>query len=111
MPTIDFQGRQIEVDDDGYLLNLDDWSKELAEVLAKQDNTELTPEHWEVINLLRDHYKQYQIVPFFNNLIRVIGRVLGPEKGNSKHLFKLYPGSPVKRSCKYAGLPKPTGCI
>jgi len=111
MATMDFQGKQIEVDDDGYLLNLDDWSKELAVELAKQDSVELTDAHWEVITFLREYYKQYQIAPMIKILVKEIGKAMGPEKGNTKYLYELYPGGPAKQACKYAGLPKPTGCV
>jgi len=111
MATMDFQGKSIEVDDDGYLLNLDDWTKELAEVLASQDGVTLTPAHWEVINFLRDYYKQYQIAPMIKILVKEIGKKLGPDKGNTKYLYELYPGGPAKQACKIAGLPKPTGCV
>ena len=46
MPMMDFQGKQIEVDDDGYIINLDDWSKELAVQVASQDGVTLTDAHW-----------------------------------------------------------------
>jgi len=111
MATMDFAGKSIEVDDDGYLLNLDDWSKELAEHLASLDGVTLTPAHWEVINFLRDYYKQYQIAPMIKILVKEIGKKFGPEKGNTKYLYELYPGGPAKQACKIAGLPKPTGCV
>lgn len=111
MPMMDFQGKQIEVDDDGYIVNLDDWSKELAEFLAKKDDITLTDAHWEVINFLRDYYKQYQIAPMIKILVKEIGKVMGPEKGNTKYLYELYPGGPAKQACKFAGLQKPTGCV
>ncbi len=111
MPTMDFKGKQIEVDDDGYLMNLDDWSKELAEELAKGDGLTLTDAHWEVINFLRDYYKQYQIAPMIKILVKEIGKAMGPEKGNTKYLYELYPAGPAKQACRYAGLPKPTGCV
>jgi TusE/DsrC/DsvC family sulfur relay protein len=111
MATMDFQGKQLEVDDDGYLLNLDDWSKELAEHLAKQDGIDLSPAHWEVINFLREYYKQYQIAPMIKILVKEIGKAMGPEKGNTKYLYELYPAGPAKQACRYAGLPKPTGCV
>jgi dissimilatory sulfite reductase related protein len=111
MPTMEFQGKQIEVDEDGYLLNLDDWTKDLAGELAKQDGMELTDAHWEVITFLRDYYKQYQIAPMIKILVKEIGKAMGPEKGNTKYLYELYPGGPAKQACKYAGLPKPTGCV
>ena len=111
MATMDFQGKSIEVDDDGYLLNLDDWTKEMADHLASLDGVTLTPAHWEVINFLRDYYKQYQIAPMIKILVKEIGKAMGPEKGNTKYLYELYPGGPAKQACKIAGLPKPTGCV
>ena len=111
MPTMEFQGKQIEVDDDGYIINLDDWTKELAEQLAGLDGITLTPAHWEVIDFLRNYYQQYQIAPMIKILVKEIGKVMGPDKGNTKYLYELYPGGPAKQACKIAGLPKPTGCV
>lgn len=111
MGYIEFQGKQIEVDDDGYIINLGDWTPELAQHLAAQDGITLTEAHWEVINFLRDYYQKYQIAPMIKILVKEIGKVLGPEKGNTKYLYELYPGGPAKQACKYAGLPKPTGCV
>lgn len=111
MPTLDFQGKQYDVDDDGYITNLDDWSRELAIELAKQDEIELSDAHWEVINFLRDYYEKYQIAPMIKILVKEIGKTMGPEKGNTKYLYELYPGGPAKQACRYAGLPKPTGCV
>ncbi|MEC4675730.1 MAG: TusE/DsrC/DsvC family sulfur relay protein [Nitrospirota bacterium] len=111
MPIMEFQGKEIEVDDDGYIINLEDWTREMADHLASLDDMELTPAHWEVIDFLRDYYKQYQIAPMIKILVKEIGKVMGPEKGNTKYLYELYPGGPAKQACKYAGLPKPTGCV
>jgi tRNA 2-thiouridine synthesizing protein E len=108
---MDFQGKQIEVDEDGYLVNLDDWSKELAEQFAKDDEIDLTEAHWEVINFLRDYYEKYQIAPMIKILVKEIGKVMGKEKGNTKYLYELYPAGPAKQACRFAGLPKPTGCV
>jgi len=111
MATIDVGGKQVELDDDGYLVDLEQWNKEVAEVLAKEDSTELTDAHWEVINFLRDYYEKYQIAPMIKILVKEIGKVMGPEKGNTKYLYELYPAGPAKQACRYAGLPKPTGCV
>ncbi len=111
MPTIDFKGKQIEVDEDGYLVNLDDWNEELANYLAEIEEVQMTDAHWEVVNFLRNYYKQYQIAPMIKILVKEIGKVMGPEKGNTKYLYELYPGGPAKQACKIAGLPKPTGCV
>ncbi len=111
MASFDFQGRAIEIDDDGYLVNLGDWVPEMAQSLADQDGIKLTEAHWEVINFLRDYYAKYQIAPMIKILVKELGKAMGPEKGNTKYLYELYPGGPAKQACKYAGLPKPTGCV
>jgi tRNA 2-thiouridine synthesizing protein E len=111
MPTLDFQGQSVEVDEEGYLLNLDDWNEELCKFLAKKENVDLTEAHWEVIHFLREYYEEYQIAPMIRVLTKAIGKKLGPEKGNNKYLYELYPEGPAKQACKFAGLPKPTGCV
>ena len=63
MPYLEFQKKQYEVDEDGYIINLDDWSKDLGEYMATKDGMTLTDAHWEVINFLRDYYAKYQIAP------------------------------------------------
>ncbi len=111
MATVDVSGKQVEVDEDGYLVNLEDWTKELAEIFAKEDEIELTEAHWEVINFLRDYYEKYQIAPMIKILVKEIGKSMGKEKGNTKYLYELYPAGPAKQACRFAGLPKPTGCV
>ena len=98
-------------DEEGYLTNLSDWSIELAEVMADADGCPLSENHWEVINFLREYYAEYKIAPAVRVLTKNIGKRLGKEKGNSKYLYELFPYGPAKQACKYAGLPKPTGCV
>jgi TusE/DsrC/DsvC family sulfur relay protein len=111
MALMDFNGKQVEVDEDGYIVNLDDWNKEIGEVMASKDGCNLTEAHWEVINFLRDYYQKYQIAPMIKILVKEIGKVMGPDKGNTKYLYELFPDGPAKQACRYAGLPKPTGCV
>lgn len=111
MPTIEVNGKTIEVDEEGYLVNLSDWSEEVAEFLAKEEKVEMTPNHWEVVNFLREYYNEYQIAPAIRVLTKAIAKKLGPDKGNNKYLYELFPYGPAKQACKIAGLPKPTGCI
>ncbi|RMG28033.1 MAG: TusE/DsrC/DsvC family sulfur relay protein [Gammaproteobacteria bacterium] len=108
---IEVNGKVIETDEEGYLANLNDWSPEVAEAMAKEDGVELTDNHWEVINFLREYYDEYQIAPAVRVLTKAIGKKLGKDKGNSKYLYELFPYGPAKQACKYAGLPKPTGCV
>ncbi|MBF0607867.1 MAG: TusE/DsrC/DsvC family sulfur relay protein [Candidatus Magnetobacterium sp. LHC-1] len=111
MRTLEFQGKKIELDEDGYLTNLNDWTKELADLLAKEDSLDLTDAHWEVINFLRSYYQQYQIAPMIKILVKEIKKTMGADKGNTKYLYQLFPDGPAKQACRYAGLPKPTGCV
>ena len=109
--AIEVNGKTIETDEEGYLTNLSDWNEDVAKVLAGQDELELTESHWEVINFLREYYEEYQIAPAVRVLTKAIGKKLGPEKGNSKYLYELFPYGPAKQACRFAGLPKPTGCV
>ncbi len=111
MPSIEVNGKTIETDEEGYLVNLNDWVEEAAQVLAAQDGLELTENHWEVIRFLREYYDEYQIAPAVRVLTKAIGKKLGKEKGNSKYLYELFPYGPAKQACRFAGLPKPTGCV
>ena len=101
----------LETDHEGYLKNRSDWSRELAEELAVADGIDLSDAHWEVISFLQEYYENYEIAPAIRILTKQIGKRYGQEKGNSKYLYELFPKGPAKQACRYAGLPKPTGCV
>ncbi|WP_137887169.1 TusE/DsrC/DsvC family sulfur relay protein [Pseudomonas sp. 2FE] len=103
--------RSIALDKDGYLLELSDWSPAVAEALAAQEALPLSAEHWEVLQLLRAFYGEFQLSPATRPLIKYVALKLGPEKGNSLHLNRLFKGTPAKLAAKLAGLPKPTNCL
>ena len=109
--AIEVGGKNVETDEEGYLVNLADWSEDIAGIIAKQENLEMTPNHWEVINFLREYYNEFQIAPAVRVLTKAIGKKLGSDKGNSPCLYELFPYGPAKQACKIAGLPKPTGCV
>lgn len=109
--SIEVGGKTLETDEEGYLVNLADWTEDVANVIAQAENVEMSGNHWEVVNFLRDYYNEYQIAPAVRVLTKAIGKKLGPDKGNSKYLYELFPYGPAKQACKIAGLPKPTGCV
>lgn len=111
MASIEVDGKQLEVDDDGYLVDWSEWTENVATKMAKDEGLDLTDEHWEIIRFLRDYFQKYQIAPMIKILTKEIGKTMGKEKGNTKYLYQLYPAGPAKQACKYAGLPKPTGCV
>jgi len=108
---LEINGTEYEVDEEGFLQNISDWSREVADGMAARDGIELEPEHWEVIKFLRDYYFKYQIAPAIRVLRKEIGKRLGPEKANARYLNQLFQFGPAKQACRYAGLPKPTGCV
>ena len=108
---IEVNGKQYETDEEGYLVNLSEWTEDVAGAIAKQENIEMSQNHWEVVNFLRDYYNEYQIAPAVRVLTKAIGKKLGADKGSSQYLYELFPYGPAKQACKIAGLPKPTGCV
>ena len=111
MNSMTVGARAIELDKDGFLVDLSDWSTEVAAALAAAEDIELTPEHWEVLELLRSFYSEFQLSPATRPLIRYTALKLGADKGNSLHLNRLFKGTPAKLAAKLAGLPKPTNCL
>ena len=101
----------INVDKEGFLKHLNDWSPEVAIQIAHNEGISLTEAHWEIINLLRNFYSSYEISPAMRILVKSVKEQLGDKKGNSIHLLTLFPGSPAKVASKIAGLPKPTNCL
>lgn len=108
---LSIDGHNIAVDKDGYLINLNDWDKEAANALAAQENISLTPAHWEIITLLQEFYREFEISPAMRALVKYTEKKLGPEKGRSIYLLQLFPPSPAKIASKIAGLPRPTNCL
>ena len=111
MPYLEFEGKQYECDEDGYLVDWESWQEGMAPIMAAQDSVELGSEHWDIIKFLREYFIKFQIAPMIKILVKEIGKAMGPEKGNTKYLYQLFPGGPAKQACRYAGLPKPTGCV
>ncbi len=98
-------------DKEGFLLNLEDWSPEVAEQIAAAEGIALTGAHWEIIELLRDYYREFDTSPAMRPLVKYCGLKLGADKGRSIYLLGLFPGSPAKIGSKIAGLPKPENCL
>jgi TusE/DsrC/DsvC family sulfur relay protein len=104
-------GKVIETDEQGFLLDLDDWSEDFARALAQRDGIELYVDHWELIWYFRDYYEQTQGLPTMHKLVLELGKHRGPRFSNrkayEKHLYGLFPADPVREICKLAGLPMP----
>ncbi|MDP4292210.1 MAG: TusE/DsrC/DsvC family sulfur relay protein [Bacteroidota bacterium] len=98
-----YAGVVLDVNDEGYLLNKNQWNKEIAREIAKEENLELTDKHFEVIAYLRDKVEKGETLT-----IRAIGK-----SGivDIKGFYTLFPGAPLKLATKIGGLPKPVSCV
>lgn len=104
MPVIEIAGRQVNVNEEGFLTQYDEWSEEIAKVLATQIEIDLTPEHWKAINFLRADYKAVGETAT-SRRVQTVGGIPVKEQ------FALFPKKPAKKMAYIAGLPKPKGCV
>jgi len=98
---------QPDVDGDGFLINRDDWNEEVMRQLATLDGVTLNDEHIAYIMKAREMYEQDGTVP----PIRLFAKAVGIQDRSAKELYALFETGPMKRICKWGGLPKPTGCV
>ena len=108
---LNVNGREIETDAEGYLQTLDDWSEDVASFLAERDELTLGDEHWQVLRWIREYYSEYGTAPNLRIMSKTIGDSLGEQFADKKYLFDLFPYGPAKQAARYAGMPKPTGCV
>ncbi len=101
----------VTTDKEGFLRDIRDWNPDLASVLAEQEGIQLSADHWEIINLIRQFYKEYEISPAMRALIKYIKLNTDHKDISSIYLLKLFPESPAKLAAKIAGLPKPPNCL
>jgi len=104
-------GIDYQLDQAGYLLDLNCWSKAFAEAMAAREGLQLNPAYWQLIEFARDHYLRYDDSPPMRVLVKWVQQQLGDENGNSRYLYSLFPEGPGKQLSLLAGLPKPVSCI
>jgi tRNA 2-thiouridine synthesizing protein E len=100
------EGRELETDNEGYLLE-PDYSDEVVSVIAAAEGITLTDDHWTVVRYLRDEFREHGHTPNFRNLLKGLAEVL--PGCDSKSLYELFPVGPAKQGAKVAGLPQPLG--
>ena len=98
-------GKAVEIDSEGFLVNPDDWTEEIASELAKEEGIDnLSEMHWKVIRFMRDDFKTKGQIP-------TIRRIKNAGEVPTKELYALFPGGPAKKAARIAGLGKPQGCV
>lgn len=101
---VSYSGITVDVNEEGFLTDLDQWTKDVASEIAKNEGVgELTDKHWEVIQYLQDQYR---------NEARLSIRSIGKSGVvDIKQFYQLFPDGPLKKAAKIAGIPKPASCI
>ncbi len=103
MATMKYAGISVEVDDEGYMTDHSQWSEDIAQAIAAEEGIKLTDDHWQVINILHDQMNTKEQLPTIRSL-----KKLGVE---TKRLYELFPGGPVKKASRVAGYLKPASCV
>lgn len=120
MSYIDVDGREVEIDMDGYLIDPSDWSERYAQIVAENEGivakgesiiTKDNGSYWELIKAMREYYEEYKVSPMIRIITKYFARRFGRDKGNTKYLYDRFPGGPAKQIAKIGGLEKPTGCV
>ena len=107
MSAMHIAGQKLELNQNGHLARFDDWNKEIAEGLAKQEGLSLTDCHWSVINYLRSYYSEFETSPSPRLVIQNIGDKLTMNAPcTRKTLQALFPDGGCKQACRLAGLPE-----
>ena len=105
------EGVVIKTTEEGFLVELNDWTETVAIEIALLNNIEMTSLHWEIIFFIRQYYQDFKHLPNARVFTKAIKKAFGEEKGNSRYLHKLFPQGPLKYACKIAGIPKPPTCL
>ncbi len=97
----------IKKDEDGFLLDPDDWNEDVAIEIAKSGNLSLTDEHWMLIQLIRNYYYEHSSVPELRKILKQLKSRLGEEKATRKYVYALFPYGYGQQGCKIAGMRQP----
>lgn len=104
MPVTTIAGKEVTVDEEGFLTEYEEWDEELGTVLATNIGIEMTDDHWRVVEFLREDFVDQGETATLRR-VSTVGGV------PTKELFVLFPKKPAKKMSYVAGLPKPAGCI
>ncbi len=109
--SIEVRGKIIETDEEGFLLNPNDWSEEVAEKIAEREGIKLDDVKWALIRYFREYYEEHQTHPTMHKLLLTEGKLHGDHFKDTKlyrdFLYETFPKGPIQTLCKLAGLPKP----
>lgn len=103
-------GKNLEIDEEGYLINPGDWDQAVGEGMARLEELELVSEHWVVFGLMRSHYEENGVAPDVRHIFKQLSIDMKISKKEAKaKLFSLFPYGYVQQACKISGMKRPRG--
>ena len=104
MATKNIAGVNVDVNEEGYLTDHSQWTRAIAEAIAKEEGIALTEQHWKVLEFLQSEVKAKGSLPTLRRLTKS-GTI------DTKTLYQIFPNGPMKKAAKIAGLEKPASCV
>ncbi|MHC4974008.1 MAG: TusE/DsrC/DsvC family sulfur relay protein [Planctomycetota bacterium] len=102
---LEISGKNIEFNEDGFMLRPELWDEDVASAIAREDGIEeMGEKHWVIVRFIREYWEAQDLAPQVRRLCKVAG-------ANVRELYKLFPLGPARGACRVAGLPKPDGCV
>ncbi len=105
--SIEVNGKNIPVDNEGFLLDPEHWDLDVALTLADTIQIVMTEDHWEVVHWVREYFETNQKTPEARHLLKELKNRHGKEKGTRRYVYDLFPYGYGQMACKIAGLRKP----
>jgi len=96
----------IRVNQDGFLINFNEWTKDVALTMAKNDQLELSESHWATIDFLRAYFREFAVPPSPKLVTRAVRQHMKNPDFSNKHLKQIFPLGGCKHACRLAGLPR-----
>ena len=98
-------GTTIDVDEEGYMTNHAQWTRDIAHALAREMGVgELTADHWKVLEFIDKDFQEKGVVPGMRRMKKIGGIP-------TKALYALFPDGPIKKAALISGYPKPASCV
>lgn len=105
MPERIIAGTAIQIGEDGHMVDLKQWNRDIASELAKESGIDtLTDRHWKIIEFLQEYFSENQKLPTIRTMKKT-------EVIPTKEFYELFPEGPLKKATRIAGLPKPASCV
>ncbi|MGD2117027.1 MAG: TusE/DsrC/DsvC family sulfur relay protein [Chromatiales bacterium] len=105
--TTVYGGQQVAVDEEGFLLNVDDWQREMVADIARSVGIEMTDRHWEVVDYIRDYFEANHAVPELRTFLKHLREKYDQQTATRKYVYSLFPYGFGQQACKIAGMRKP----